>query len=321
MTDVKEICLAGGCFWGVERFLSLIPGVLETEAGYANGKTANPTYESVCRENTGHAEAVRVRYDPTIIGLSELLDLFYGIIDPTSENKQGNDVGSQYRTGVWHSDPEDAPTIRDSLTRLSERHSKPLAVESGPLENFYPAEEWHQKYLVKNPGGYCHIPPRKFQEATRGAKTDSPGDEELRSRLTPIQYEVTRRGATEPPFRNEFHDKFEPGVYVDVVDGTPLFLSSEKFDSGCGWPSFSKPADDDSLLKIPDYSRGMSRVEVRAKKSGSHLGHVFPDGPREGGGLRYCVNSASLRFVPKDRMAAEGYGELLPYLENPDANP
>jgi peptide methionine sulfoxide reductase msrA/msrB len=313
----KTIVLAGGCFWGVERYLGLIPGVLGTEAGYANGRIPNPTYERVCSGTTGFAEAVKVRYDPAKIGLSELLELFYKIIDPVSVNRQGHDAGPQYRTGIYHLDEADRPIIAGSLTLLGESLERPVAIESGPLENFFPAEDYHQGYLEKNPGGYCHVDPELFRAAAayKGRAAGRPPS------LTAMQYEVTRLGATEPPFQNEYFDHFEPGIYVDVIDGTPLFLSVHKFESGCGWPSFSRPIDEDLLARLPDRSFGRERVEVRAAASDSHLGHVFPDGPAASGGLRYCVNSAALRFVPKARMRDEGYGDLLPLLEVDAARP
>jgi peptide methionine sulfoxide reductase msrA/msrB len=301
----------------VERYLSLIPGVVGTRCGYANGEVPNPTYEMVCTGQSGYAEAVEVRYDSSRLGLSELLDLFYQIIDPTSVNRQGADKGPQYRTGVYVSSQDDLQIASGSLTLLSESLHKPLAVELGRLKNFYPAEDYHQRYLEKNPGGYCHIGPSHFEAASRyqGEEAES----ELRRRLTPMQYEVTRRGATEPPHQNEYWDHFEPGVYVDVIDGTPLFLSSHKFESGCGWPSFSRPIDQSLLATLPDNSYGRVRTEVRSSSSQSHLGHVFLDGPAASGGLRYCINSAGLRFVPKDRMREEGYGELISLVESEEA--
>ncbi|MDR2302192.1 MAG: peptide-methionine (R)-S-oxide reductase MsrB [Deltaproteobacteria bacterium] len=310
MTNEKTIVLAGGCFWGVEKYLALINGVLKTQVGYANGFTENPTYEEVCAGSSGFAEAVKVTYDGEVLGLSELLDLFYKVIDPTSVNKQGNDRGPQYRTGVYFTDPADWPIIRGSLVLLSESLSRPLAVEGGRLKNFYSAEEYHQKYLDHHPGGYCHIPEASF-EAARNYKKSAADSLELQKRLGPLRYEVTQRGATEPPFANEYFNHFEPGLYVDAVDGRPLFLSTQKFESGCGWPSFSRPIEEAFISKLPDTSFGRVRTEVRSSQSGSHLGHVFPDGPQASGGLRYCINSASLRFVPKEKMEAEGYGHLL----------
>jgi peptide methionine sulfoxide reductase msrA/msrB len=315
MSQVKQIVLAGGCFWGVEQYLSLINGVLETQVGYANGIKPNPTYQDVCTGLTGFAEAVRVLYDADKLGLSELLELFYKIIDPTSLDRQGNDIGNQYRTAIYYEDEKDLPIIKGSLNLLGESLDRPVAIEDCPLINFYPAEEYHQKYLEKNPGGYCHIPKSRFEFARNYKKSSKTSDGDLKKRLSPMQYEVTQLGATEPPFHNEYFDNFTPGIYVDVVDGTPLFLSSDKFESGCGWPSFSHPIEDKLLDNLEDLSYGRTRTEVRSKLSGSHLGHVFDDGPKALGGLRYCINSASLRFIPKDKMEEEGYKELLPLLD------
>jgi peptide methionine sulfoxide reductase msrA/msrB len=313
----REIFFVGGCFWGLERYMSLIPGVMETAAGYANGHTENPSYEDVCSGDTGYAETVRVRHDDGRISLPFLLERFYDVIDPTSMNRQGNDVGEQYRSGIYYTDEPDREVIEASLNGLRERTAKPVVVECKSLENFWPAEEYHQKYLEKNPNGYCHIPPSRFSEA------ETASDEAalkkrvavLREKLTPLQYEVTQNAGTEPPFRNEYNNLFEPGIYVDVTSGEPLFLSTDKFESGCGWPSFSRPIAGSAVAERADHSHGMERVEVRSRIAGSHLGHVFPDGPGELGGLRYCINSASLRFVPQGEMEAEGYGGFLGKLE------
>jgi len=192
---------------------------------------------------------------------------------------------------------------------LGESLDKPVAIELKKLESFYPAETYHQEYLDKNPGGYCHINTRHFTAAQSYAgKADA---NNLNSRLTDMQFEVTQRNATEPPFNNEYYNNFEPGIYVDVVDGTPLFVSSDKFESGCGWPSFSRPIDDSLIKTLPDNSYGRKRTEVRSADADSHLGHVFEDGPESLGGLRYCINSASLRFIPKADMEGQGYGYLL----------
>ncbi|MDR3134898.1 MAG: peptide-methionine (S)-S-oxide reductase MsrA [Deltaproteobacteria bacterium] len=314
MAEVKSIVFAGGCFWGVERFFSLVPGVLATEAGYANGFTEDPSYKDVCSGATGFVEAVKVDYDGARLSLPELLGLFYNIVDPLSVNRQGNDIGPQYRTGIYSNDSRDWPHVASSLARLGESLGRPVAIEHGELKNFFPAEEYHQKYLDKNPGGYCHIPEMKFKLASSYRPVGTRYSD-LKKRLTRDQYEVTQKGATEAPFANEYFDHFEPGLYVDIVDGQPLFLSAHKFESGCGWPSFSRPIDDSYLHKLPDNSLGRQRIEVRGQQSGSHLGHVFPDGPAATGGLRYCINSASLRFVPKYKMAGEGFGHLLPLLE------
>lgn len=311
---MKTIYLAGGCFWGVQKYLSLIPGVKETTVGYANGATANPSYQAVCK-NSGHAETVRVVYDEKAVTLTGLLDLYAEIIDPVSVNRQGGDTGIQYRTGIYYEDESDRSVISGWLTLLQENLSEPVAIELAPLQNFYPAEAYHQNYLDKNPGGYCHIPAAKFDRARSGADQAHGGHNDLRKRLTPMQYEVAVGGATEPPFGNEYYDNFESGIYVDVISGEPLFISTDKFESGCGWPAFSKPIDAALLTQLPDHSHGRNRTEVRTSGSGAHLGHVFDDGPEELGGLRYCINSASLRFVPRDEMERAGYGKFLSLLK------
>ena len=316
--DLKTIYLAGGCFWGVEKYFSLIPGVKETEAGYANGSTASPTYEEVCSGKTGHAETVKVVFDPEELSLPFLLEQYYSIIDPVSVNKQGNDRGIQYRTGIYYADEKDKPVIETSLKRLQQHFTQPLAIEVQPLRQFSRAEKYHQRYLDKNPGGYCHIPPAKFREASQARENEpvyrKKPDEELRRILTREQFAVTRNNATEPPFRNEYFNNDRPGIYVDVTTGEPLFLSTDKFDSGCGWPSFSRPIKEELIQEKQEFSHGMRRTEVRSKTGDAHLGHVFTDGPKEQGGLRYCINSASLKFIPEQEMEAQGYGKYLPLL-------
>lgn len=316
--DLKTIYLAGGCFWGVEKYFSLMPGVKETEAGYANGSTASPTYEEVCSGKTGHAETVKVVFDPEELSLPFLLERYYSIIDPVSVNKQGNDRGIQYRTGIYYADEKDKPVIETSLKRLQQHFRQPLAIEVQPLRQFSRAEKYHQRYLDKNPGGYCHIPPAKFREASQARENEpvyrKKSDEELRRVLTREQFAVTRNNATEPPFRNEYFNNDRPGIYVDVTTGEPLFLSTDKFDSDCGWPSFSRPIKEELIQEKQDFSHGMRRTEVRSKTGDAHLGHVFTDGPKEQGGLRYCINSASLKFIPEQDMEAQGYGKYLPLL-------
>lgn len=308
----KKIYLAGGCFWGVEKYLSLVPGVTETKVGYANGQGESPCYEAVCSGATGFAETVEIAYDECLIDLATLLFLFYGIIDPTALNRQGNDIGTQYRTGIYFIDEEDEAVIKTSLQELQSHHEKMVRVELEPLTCFYPAEEYHQAYLDKHPSGYCHIDPRSFENIERRLMMSK----QIR-KLDPLQYAVTQQNATEPAFANEFFDSFKPGIYVDVVTGEPLFSSRDKFESGCGWPAFSKPLKDSAIEERADYSHHMIRTEVRSADSDSHLGHVFTDGPRDQGGLRYCINSAALRFIHKDEMAAQGYADLLGLFDSP----
>lgn len=318
MEKQSEIYLAGGCFWGTEHFLKQIRGVESTEAGYANGNTSNPTYEEICHDNTGFAETVKVVYNPQEVSLGLLLDLYFKTIDPTSINRQGNDRGSQYRTGIYYTDPADLPIIRKSINALAQNYLKPIAIEVEPLKNFHKAENYHQDYLDKHPGGYCHINPQLFELARKANASSTykrKDDATLRSTLSPEQYAVTQKNATEPAFHNEYWNEKREGIYVDITTGEPLFISTDKFDSGCGWPSFSKPIDPNLIDEKLDASHGMIRMEVRSKTGDAHLGHVFTDGPKDKGGLRYCINSASLRFIPKEQMQVERYGDYLPLLK------
>ncbi len=318
MKATKEIYLAGGCFWGTEHFLKLIEGVEATQVGYANGNIAHPTYQQVCTGNTDFAETVKVQYNPEVVDLPFLIGLYFKTIDPTSLNRQGNDRGTQYRTGIYYTQPDDLPIIKETVDRLAVGYTRPLVVEIKPLKNFYPAETYHQDYLDKNPGGYCHIHPELFELARKAKMSKKPAvvyskpdDATLRSQLTPEQYAVTQKNATELAFHNEYWNEHRPGIYVDITTGEPLFVSTDKFDSGCGWPSFSKPIDRKLIQEKTDTTHGMVRTEVRSATGNAHLGHVFTDGPANKGGLRYCINSASLRFIPKDKMKAEGYGDYL----------
>lgn len=317
MKSTKEIYLAGGCFWGTEHFLKQVEGVETTQVGYANGNIANPTYQQVCTGTTDFAETVKVQYDPELVDLPFLIGLYFKTIDPTSLNRQGGDRGTQYRTGIYYTDSADLPVIRETVNSLAAGYTRPLAVEIKPLENFYPAEDYHQDYLDKNPGGYCHIDPSLFDMARKAkmkkkpAAYSKPDLETLRSKLTAEQYAVTQRNATEPAFQNAYWNEHRPGIYVDITTGEPLFVSTDKFDSGCGWPSFSKPIDSKLIDEKVDTSHGMVRTEVRSTTGDAHLGHVFTDGPADKGGLRYCINSASLRFIPKEKMQVEGYGDYL----------
>lgn len=320
--NLRDIYFAGGCFWGVEEYFSRIPGVYDVTSGYANGAKENPTYREVCSGTTGHAETVHVQYDPKIISLKSLAEQFFKIINPVSLNRQGNDVGSQYRTGMYYVREEDRPVLEAVMSGVREKFGKPLAVELTPLKNYYLAEEYHQDYLKKNPGGYCHInfdtlkdvrtEPKGAVEASRYVK---PTDAELKKKLTAEEYRVTQQAGTERAFSGNLWDHKERGIYVDVATGEPLFSSSDKYDSGCGWPSFVKPIGKNAVTEHQDNSFGMKRIEVKSQVGESHLGHVFPDGPKDRGGLRYCINSAAIRFVPFEAMDKEGYGDLKPLVQ------
>lgn len=321
-SKLKSIWLAGGCFWGVEAYMARVPGIADVTSGYANGKTENPTYQEVCYNNTGHAETVQVRYDPARITLSGVLKEFFQIIDPTTINSQGNDRGSQYRTGIYYQDEQDLAIIRTAVAEEQKKYSKTIVTEIEPLKHYYLAEEYHQDYLEKNPGGYCHV---SFDTLPSAQTEDLPSLDQsryikpdlslLRNTLTKEQYDITQNSGTEYPGSGIYDQHFQKGIYVDIVTGEPLFSSNDKFDAGCGWPSFSKPIADEVIEEKVDRKFGMVRTEIRSRVGDSHLGHVFTDGPAEAGGLRYCINSAALRFIPIDKMEAEGYGDLINLVE------
>lgn len=312
----KVIYLAGGCFWGLEAYMQKLNGVEDAISGYANGKTENPSYYDL--KTSGHAETVKVVYNPDIISLEDILAHYLRVVNPVSVNKQGNDVGTQYRTGIYYTDEADKSIIDSVLAKEQTKHDKPIAIEVEPLKQFYDAEEYHQDYLEKNPGGYCHIDlsladkPLDKDEAPviDSSRYIKPSDEELKKNLTDIQYDVTQNSATERAFSHEYHDSFKRGIYVDITTKEPLFSSTDKFESGCGWPSFSKPISKDVVKYFEDNSHFMHRTEVRSRSGDAHLGHVFNDGPKELGGQRYCINGASLEFIPYDEMDEKGYGYL-----------
>ena len=315
-TKVKTIHLAGGCFWGLEAYMQKLNGVEDAVSGYANGKTENPSYYDL--KTSGHAETVKVIYNPEIISLEDILAHYLRVVNPVSVNKQGNDVGTQYRTGIYYTDESDKTIIENILAKEQTKHDKPIAIEVEPLKQFYDAEEYHQDYLEKNPGGYCHIdlsladkPLDKDKEPMiDSSRYIKPSDEELKKSLTDIQYDVTQNSATERAFSHEYHDSFKRGIYVDITTKEPLFSSTDKFESGCGWPSFSKPISKDVVKYFEDNSHFMHRTEVRSRSGDAHLGHVFNDGPMELGGQRYCINGASLEFIPYEEMDEKGYGYL-----------
>ncbi len=310
--NLDTIYLAGGCFWGVEEYMSRIAGVYDATSGYANGNTENPKYEEVIYDNTGHAETVRVVYDPEQVTLDELLERFFRVVDPTSLNKQGNDVGTQYRSGVYYTSETDKAVVDKALETLQLSYDKPIVVESLMLENFYDAEEYHQDYLRKNVNGYCHIDLSKATEEVviDGSDYIAPSKDELEDTLSKLEFNVTQNSSTETAFSSELNDNYDVGIYVDIVTGEPLFLSKDKFDSGTGWPSFTKPIVSDVIVEDTKNASVFFGTEVKSRSGLSHLGHVFNDGPENAGGLRYCINGAALKFVAYNDMVSEGYGYL-----------
>jgi peptide methionine sulfoxide reductase msrA/msrB len=304
---------AGGCFWCMVSPFAEYPGVIKVVSGYTGGFTQNPTYGEVCGTDTGHYEAVQITYDPGVLSYETLLEMFWRQIDPTDAEGQFFDRGQSYQTAIFYHSEEQRSLAEASKQALeaSGRFDGPIVTSILPACVFWPAEEYHQDYHKKNPAHYMHY--RKGSgrdEFIQGYRAEKKNREEINRKLTPMQYHVTRENGTEPPFQNEYWDETRDGIYVDLVTGEPLFTSLDKFDAGCGWPSFSRPLQKGTVDERVDLSHGMIRTEVRSKLSDSHLGHVFDDGPKPTG-RRYCINSAALRFIPLDDMKKEGYGRYL----------
>ncbi|WP_414930272.1 peptide-methionine (R)-S-oxide reductase MsrB [Virgibacillus dokdonensis] len=312
---VKEYAtFAGGCFWCMVEPFDQRPGIIRITAGYTGGSVENPTYEEVCSNATGHVEAVQIEFNPSIISYKKLLDTFWKQIDPTDPHGQFNDRGESYTTVIfYHTDQQrrEAEASKKEL-EASEKFAKPIATKIVPAKTFYPAEKHHQDYYKKQDFHYRLYKKGSGREDFIKKHWKNRYDQnELKQKLTPIQYHVTQENGTEPPFQNEYWDKQEEGIYVDIVSGEPLFSSKDKYDAGCGWPSFTKAIDRYHIAEKTDISHGMIRTEIRSKEADSHLGHVFEDGPKDQGGLRYCMNSAAMRFIPKDKLVEEGYGEYV----------
>lgn len=305
--SLKKIYLAGGCFWGVQEYFRHIYGVVETKVGYANGIGNEASYYELSQ--TDHAETAEIIYNEYKISLNELLLHFFRIINPFSINRQGNDIGRQYRSGIYYIYEEDKNIIDRVIAYINRKYFKETVVEVEKLRNFILAEDYHQNYLSINRGGYCHINMDILNKPLFDNKYYMPDDEQLKENIGETAYNVIKNEFTERPYSSEYETNFDKGIYVSVATGEPLFISDDKFDAGCGWPSFSKPILSGLLTYNVDYKIGYERTEVKTENGNLHLGHVFKDFFKVGDGTRYCINGAALKFIPYDEMDKLGYGD------------
>ncbi|WP_226666723.1 peptide-methionine (R)-S-oxide reductase MsrB [Metabacillus litoralis] len=307
---------AGGCFWCMVQPFDELPGIDSIVSGYTGGEKENPTYEEVCSNRTGHLEAVQIVFNPEIFPYEKLLELFWQQIDPTDEGGQFHDRGESYQTAIFYHSEEQKRLAEKSKEELNQsgRFNKPIVTKVIPAKPFYPAEEYHQDFYKKSTTRYKQYRTGSGRDRFIEQHWKDNEKSQLLNKLNPIQYEVTQNNGTEPPFRNEYWNNNKDGIYVDIISGKPLFSSLDKYDAGCGWPSFTKPIQDQEVIEKMDTTHGMVRTEVRSKTADSHLGHVFDDGPGPDG-LRYCINSAALRFISKDDLEKEGYGKYSKIFE------
>lgn len=317
--------LAGGCYWCMDAPFEKVPGVIKAVSGFAGGHVKNPTYEEVSTGTTGAVEAVQVIFDPAVISYSEILDIYWRQFDPTDKGGSFYDRGSQYESAIFYHNQTQKDLAELSKSQLSRSglFDKPIVTKIEKYTAFYPATQDQQHYYKKNSVHYEQYRIASGRDryiksvwGNDASKYKKPSQEQIKKELTPLQYQVTQKSATERPFDNKYWNNKQEGIYVDVVTGEPLFSSNNKFESGCGWPSFTQPINPGELIKKEDNSYGMKRVEVRSKIGDSHLGHVFDDGPGPDH-LRYCINSASLKFIPIQDMEKEGYGKYLYLFKEP----